>query len=230
MGEVNNWWILHRGKVLVGAGIVALGVLVVVLVAWLMGSRFGGSPVEAEGNQVVAPTAEPSQSMPQPRKVTPTATASTPFEVAEGSCMDSEAVDRTDADAVGYVMASVSHCWDSMTDATTTAGAMRGRSLMSADWAAQQVEPERNALQGQFSAASEHQGYTVPTVSYTGADTNQDVAEDKKARGYTVEWKWKGRDGKTLPGGRQQVTYYLERHGGQWEVVGEQVTITELED
>ncbi len=228
---MSNWWIRNKAKVGIAAAILTLLAVAVGMLVWLLGSGLSRSDTADDDGQTNAgPTRSASASPVEPRRVTPTGTASAPAQPADGTCMDPAAVDRTDPDAVAYTMASVSHCWDSMTDTTTTAGAMRGRALMSEKWAAQQVEPERNALQGQFSAAAAHQGYSVPEVSATGSDTNQDVAADKKARGYTTKWKWKGRDGKTLPGGREQVVYYLEKHGGQWEVVGQQVTLTELED
>lgn len=147
-------------------------------------------------------------------------------EIAAGTCMKPSDVDRSEVDSVAYATVSIEHCWDATKDRTRTAGAIRAKPLMSQDWAAKQVEPERNSLQGQFSQAAEFSGYSVPEVSPVGGDANQDVAADKKARAYTVEWTWQNQDGKKIEGGSERVVIYLEQHGGQWQVVGEQSSTT----
>ncbi|MCP3425820.1 hypothetical protein NBM05_07320 [Rothia sp. AR01] len=152
------------------------------------------------------------------------------MQVADGHCMDVDAAHRDDPDSVGYTAASVMHCWDSTMDATMTDAALRAAPLMSEEWAAQQTQPERNAIQGQFSAAAKHEAYSVPEVSRTGGDVDQNVDYDKVARGFTIEWEWQGRDGETVPGGSAQIMVYMEMHSGKWEVVGHHTTTVQEED
>lgn len=154
----------------------------------------------------------------------PEATVSTaPPQLGEGSFATPDDADRTDVDSTAEVAALMLHFWDTATDRTETAAAVRAKPLMSADWAAHQVEPERNAAGAPWLATAEHQGYSAPTIVPVHGDVNQDVAPDKAIRAYTVEWTWNTRDGATVhETGRRQVTLYLEEHDGQWEVVGHQ--------
>ena len=158
---------------------------------------------------------EAQQSTPEP------AASPTAPQLGEGTFVSPEDADRTDVDSTAEVAALMLHSWDTTTDRTETAAAIRAKPLMSADWAANQVEPERNAASAQWLAAAQHQAYSVPSIVPTPGDVSQDVAEDKAIRAYDVQWTWTARDGATIPdGGRRQITLYLEKHDGQWDVVG----------
>ena len=108
-------------------------------------------------------------------------------------------------------------------EGTRLTGPARARPLMSEDWAAHQVEPERNAAGAPWLTAAQHQAYSVPSVVPAPGDVSQDVDQDKAIRAYTVEWTWDARDGTTIHDtGRRQIILYLEEHDGQWDVVGHQ--------
>lgn len=145
-------------------------------------------------------------------------------QLGEGTFATADNADRTDVDSTAEVTALMLHSWDTASDRTETAAAIRTQSLMSADWAAHQVEPKRNAAGAPWLAAAEHQGYSAPSIVPVHGDVNQDVAPDKAIRAYTVEWAWTARGKTTIhETGRQQVILYLEEHDGQWEVVGHQL-------
>ena len=168
-----------------------------------------------------------------PDAATPSTSAPSPHALADGTCPRSGDADRTDASSTAYYYVSIGHCWDSMQDKNTTAGVLRAKELMSVSWYEQQKEgaDARNVLQAQFGEAAKHQGYSVPEVSRTVGDVDEDVAADKAVRGLTTEWSWATRDGaESMPGGREQEVIYLERQGGQWMVVGSETTMTEEHD
>ena len=163
-----------------------------------------------------------SSSEAQQRTPEPAASPTTP-QLGEGTFVSPEDADRTDVDSTAEVAALMLHSWDTTTDRTETAAAIRAKPLMSADWAANQVVPERNAAGAPWLAAAEHQGYSAPNIVPVQGDVNQNVAPDKAVRAYTVEWTWNTRDGASiLDTGRQQITLYLEKHRGLWAVVGHQ--------
>ncbi|MFI7482421.1 hypothetical protein ACH9EU_08375 [Kocuria sp. M1R5S2] len=160
----------------------------------------------------------------QAQQTSQTATTSpTAPQLGEGIFASPDDADRADADSTAEVAALMLHSWDTTTDRTETAAAIRTKPLMSADWAAHQVEPERNAGGAPWIAAAQHQGYSVPSIIPAPGDVSRDVAPDKAIRAYTVEWTWTTRDGATIHDtGRRQITLYLEEHDGQWSVVGHQ--------
>lgn len=134
-----------------------------------------------------------------------------------------EDADRSDVDSTARVAALMLHSWDMTIDRTETAAAVRARPLMSAEWAADQVEPERNASNGEWLEPAEHGAYSVPRVVPAIGDAAQDVAPDKAIRVLDVTWRWVARDETPLEGGgHRQVTLYLEKVEGQWDVVGHQ--------
>ncbi|WP_258059094.1 hypothetical protein [Arthrobacter sp. B1805] len=115
------------------------------------------------------------------------------------------------------------HSWDTTNDRTQTAAAVRAKPLMSEDWAAQQVEPERNAAQGSWLEPAQHQAYSSPSIVPAPGDVSEDVTEDKAIRAYDVSWRWESRDGEKLTAtGQRIVTIYLEKHDERWYVVGHQ--------
>ena len=72
----------------------------------------------------------------------------TPQVPGEGTFPRVQDVDRSDVDSTARAAALLLHSWDTASDRTETAAAVRTKPLMSDEWAAQQVEPERNASQG----------------------------------------------------------------------------------
>ncbi|MFC4905666.1 hypothetical protein BJF77_18425 [Kocuria sp. CNJ-770] len=151
---------------------------------------------------------------------TPSPTATTP---GEGTFLDPTDVDRTDVEATAEAAALLIHSWDTVTDRTQTAAAIRAKPLMSEEWAANQIEPERNGNQAAWLKPSEHQAYSAPSITPAVGDVSRDVANDKVIRAYDLTWRWISRDGQEIEAtGRRQVVIYLEKHSGQWEVVGHQ--------
>ena len=131
--------------------------------------------------------------------------------------------DRSDVESTAEVAALMLHSWDTTIDTTQTAAAIRAIPLMSNEWATNQVEPERNGAQGEWLKPAEHQAYSAPSIVPAPGDVSEDVADDKAIRAYDVSWRWISRNGTDLPAtGRQIVTIYLEKHDGQWDVVGHQ--------
>lgn len=171
-----------------------------------------------------------SNSEPAPVTSSSAAATSSTRNLADGSCPTSKDADRSDPSATARYYASIGHCWDSTMDENTMAGVLRAKDLMSVSWYEQQKQGSaaRNTLQVQFGRAAKHEGYSVPEATPTGGDVDEDVASDKAVRGITTSWRWKTRDGsEDIAGGRDQQIIYLEKHGGQWIVVGARTTMTE---
>ena len=147
----------------------------------------------------------------------------TPQVPGDGTFPAVEDVDRTDVDSTARAAALLLHSWDTAVDRTETAAAIRAKPLMSDEWAAHQVEPERNSSQGAWLGPAEHGAYSRAQAVPAIGDTTRDVADDKAVRAYKVTWRWASRDGEPAEGtGARHVTIYLERHSGAWEVVGHQ--------
>ncbi|MFC4904894.1 hypothetical protein [Kocuria oceani] len=147
----------------------------------------------------------------------------TPEVPGDGTFPAVEDVDRTDVDSTARAAAILLHSWDTVVDRTETAAAIRTKPLMSDEWAAHQVEPERNSSQGAWLDPASHGAYSRAQAVPAIGDTTRDVADDKAVRAYKVTWRWASRDGEPAEGtGTRHVTIYLERHSGAWEVVGHQ--------
>lgn len=158
-------------------------------------------------------TSAPATSDPATAKPTP----------GGGTFVEASDADRTDADTTAEIAALMLHSWDTTNDRTQTAAAVRAKPLMSEDWAAQQIEPERNAAQGAWLEPAQHQAYSSPSIVPAPGDVSEDIAEDKAIRAYDVRWQWESRDGEKLTAtGQRIVTIYLERHDERWHVVGHQ--------
>lgn len=151
---------------------------------------------------------------------TPSPTELTP---GQGSFPDPDTVDRADVEATAETAALMLHSWDTATDRTQTAAAIRTKPLMSQEWANHQVEPERNGNQAAWLEPAEHQAYSAPSLIPAVGDVSRDVAADKAIRAYDLTWRWISRDGQEIEAtGQRQVVIYLEKHNGQWDVVGHQ--------
>ena len=147
----------------------------------------------------------------------------TPEVPGDGTFPAVEDVDRTDADSTARAAALLLHSWDTVVDRTETAAAIRTKPLMSDEWAAHQVEPERNASQGAWLDPASHGAYSRAQAVSAIGDVTRDVADAKAVRAYKVTWRWASRDGQPAEGtGTRHVTIYLEKHSGAWEVVGHQ--------
>ncbi|GEO97488.1 hypothetical protein KTU01_36110 [Kocuria turfanensis] len=147
----------------------------------------------------------------------------TPEVPGDGTFPRVQDVDRSDVDSTARAAALLLHSWDTAADHTETAAAIRTKPLMSDDWAAQQVEPERNSSQGAWLGPAEHGAYSRAQAVPAIGDVTRDVADDKAVRAYKVTWRWASRDGEPAEGtGTRHATIYLEKHSGAWEVVGHQ--------
>ena len=147
----------------------------------------------------------------------------TPEVPGDGTFPHVRDVDRTDVESTARAAAVLLHSWDTATDRTETAAAIRAKPLMSEEWAAHQIEPERNSSQGAWLDPAEHRAYSRAQAVPAIGDVTRDVAEDKAIRAYKVTWRWASRDGEPADGtGTRHVTIYLEKHSGAWEVVGHQ--------
>ncbi|MGX5358999.1 hypothetical protein [Kocuria sp. KH4] len=154
---------------------------------------------------------------------TPTVQA-TPAVPGDGTFPVPGDADRSDVESTAHTAALMLHSWDTATDRTETAAAIRAKPLMSEEWAANQIEPQRNSSQGAWLKPSEHRAYSEARAVTAIGDAARDVAPDKAIRVYDVTWSWISRDEEPAPGtGRRQVTLYLEKHDGAWEVVGHQL-------
>lgn len=148
----------------------------------------------------------------------------TPAELGDGAFPAVTEADRSSADSTAETAARIMHSWDTTMDRTETAAAIRAVPLMSADWAANQVEPQRNSSQGDWLRPAEHQAYSLARAVPATGDVARDIDGDKAVRAYDVTWSWVARDGTDLTDtGRRQITLYLEKHQGQWQVVGHQL-------
>ncbi|WP_298590557.1 hypothetical protein [uncultured Kocuria sp.] len=166
----------------------------------------------------------PERAQQTSEQTTATATPSpTELTPGQGSFPDPTMVDRADVEATAETAALMLHSWDTATDRTQTAAAIRTKPLMSQDWAANQVEPERNGNQAAWLEPAEHQAYSAPSLIPAVGDVSRDVADDKAIRAYDLTWRWISRDDHQIEAtGQRQVVIYLEKHNGQWDVVGHQ--------
>ena len=118
---------------------------------------------------LVGCSAEPTQETSQSSSAAPSTTSagpatptSTPVpEVpGDGTFPAIADVDRTDVDSTARATAVLLHSWDTALDRTETAAAIRAKPLMSDEWAANQIEPQRNSSQGDWLEPSEHRAYS----------------------------------------------------------------------
>lgn len=154
----------------------------------------------------------------------PSATAhqSTNPAPGEGTFTTADQADRTDADSTAETAALMLHSWDTTTDSTETAAAVRTKPLMSPEWAKNQIEPQRNVSQAEWIEPGKHSAYSAPVLTDAGGDAAaHDYGPNRAERHYEVTWTWTGRDGTTLPAdSTREVVVFLERNGKTWEVVG----------
>ncbi|MEB2528735.1 hypothetical protein [Kocuria rosea] len=174
-------------------------------------------PLTACGPEGAQQTSEqtiaPATATPSPTELT----------FGEGTFPDPDTVERSDVEATAETAALMLHSWDTATDRTQTAAAIRTKPLMSEEWADHQVEPERNGNQAAWLEPAEHQAYSAPSLVPAVGDVSRDVATDKAIRAYDLTWRWISRDGHQIEAtGQRQVVLYLEKHNGQWDVVGHQ--------
>ncbi|WJZ68641.1 hypothetical protein [Kocuria rosea] len=174
-------------------------------------------PLTACGTDGAQQTSEQTTT---PATATPSPTEHTP---GQGTFPDPDTVDRADVEATAETAALMLHSWDTATDRTQTAAAIRTKPLMSEEWANNQIEPERNGNQAAWLEPAEHQAYSAPSLVPAVGDVSRDVAADKAIRAYDLTWRWISRDDHQIEAtGQRQVVIYLEKHNGQWDVVGHQ--------
>jgi hypothetical protein len=177
---------------------------------------------------LVACSGQAAQETSQSSSTAPASEASpssmpTPEVPGDGTFPQVEDVDRTDVESTARAAAILLNSWDTATDRTETAAAIRAKPLMSDEWAAHQIEPERNSSQGSWLDPAKHRAYSRAQAVPAIGDVTRDVADDKAVRAYKVTWRWASRDGEPAEGtGTRHVTIYLETHSGAWEVLGHQ--------
>jgi len=155
-----------------------------------------GCAADAPASEDVAPISAP------PEVYEGSYTSLPAEEVLGGNTFTSpEDADRSDVDSTARVAALMLHSWDTTVDHTETAAAVRAIPLMSEEWAANQVEPERNASNGEWLEPAEHGAYSVPRAVPAIGDAAQDVAPDKAIRVLDVTWRWVARDKTPLTSG-----------------------------
>lgn len=163
----------------------------------------------------------PAPSSPAPAPATTVSSAPSPEVPGNGTFPRIGDADRTDVDSTARTTAVLLHSWDTATDGTETAAAIRAKPLMSAEWASYQVEPQRNSAQGEWLVPAQHRAYSRAHAVPAVGDVSTDVAPDKAVRAYEVSWRWASRDGQPVTEtGARQVTIYLQKRFGAWEVVG----------
>ncbi|GGG69248.1 hypothetical protein GCM10011374_37090 [Kocuria dechangensis] len=178
-------------------------------------------PLAACSWQAAQETSQSSSTAPAPEASPPS--APTPEVPGDGTFPQVQDVDRTDVESTARTAAILLHSWDTAVDRTETAAAIRATPLMSEEWADAQVEPARNSSHGEWLGPAEHRAYSRAQAVPAIGDASADVGEDRAVRAYEVSWRWASRDGEPAPGtGSRQVTIYLEKHSGAWEVVGHQ--------
>src|SRR5699024_2226077 len=91
---------------------------------------------------------------PSPTELTP----------GQGSFPDPTMVDRCPVEATAETCALMLHSWDTATDRTQTAAAIRTKPLMSQEWADHQIEPERNGNQAAWLEPAQHKAYSAPSL------------------------------------------------------------------
>lgn len=162
-----------------------------------------------------------SGATPASTSAAPTTPSASPIP-GEGTFPTPEDVDRTDVDSVAEVTAKIANSFDTTTDTTETAALLRAKPLMTTKYAETLAEPQRNGNQAEWLAPAEHDAYSSPSLQPAASDvTAHDYGPNRAARAYTVTWKWQGRDGEILDSDtRRNVVVYLEKHRGQWQVVG----------
>lgn len=206
-----------QGKVLVSVASV-LAVVALVLGALVFRSVAGREDDAFAGEQ----SAGASSASATSATASPTASSSSSFEtyaLADGNCKTAQGVDYSDADAVATRFMEISYCFDSMVDRTMTAGMLRASDVMTDDFKQKLVEPQRNALQNQWTLATEHKAYTRPTVSDAPGDS--EVSKDPSVVHQTklVRWLWVGRDEASMDGGYSTVDLVLVKGSdGRWLV------------
>lgn len=165
---------------------------------------------------------EPAEPTP-----TPSASASAEHTPGDGTFLTPMDANRNDADSTAETAALMLHSWDTTTDTTETAAAVRAKPLMSEEWAAQQIEPERNVSQAEWLEPAKHEAYSDPILTPGQGDAAaHDYGPDRAERRYQVTWTWQGRDDSTMPSSTSRsVVVFLERHDGKWEVVGHDTTV-----
>ncbi len=197
------------------------------LLVWV-GCAQQDEPAPAPPVSAASSSSVPYSSSAPAETVTPSPSKS--YELAAGSCPSASKADRTDAASTAYYYLYITHCWDSVLDTNKTDAVLRASDLMSAEWLETQHDADgvKNSSQNAFTQAKKIEAYSVPSVNRTVGDVDQDVAADKAVRGFTTSWYWQARDtAAQQAGGEDQIIVYLEKHGGVWEVVGEQVTSSE---
>ncbi|MFW0120238.1 hypothetical protein ACN08Y_10030 [Rothia sp. P5764] len=204
----------NTGAIITITGLSVLSLLFAIFTIWPdKNPQDEKTPASAGGTSTSAAT--PS--------ITSTQLTAISDELAEGSCTDPATINRSDPEAVIKGFTEIAFCWDSTTDANTTAAVLRAQPLLTEDYY-KSIDPNvRNSMNADFLAVSSSQAYTIPKVSFAPDEAGQ-VPEGFTAKEVIVEWTWLGRDGYEYKGGRALVSVAaVEEEPGRWAISGMQI-------
>lgn len=203
-----------REKKYLVAGIAVVSAIIVLIIAGVV-ALIAQGPLSQQEARVEVSSPAPTSSI----AATAEPSVSPELIVADGTCVDPSSVDRSDPDKVAEAVMSISFCYDSVLDATTTDAMRRAEPLMSENMRSLLVDNGRNALSSQFLEAAKGRGYSFVDVVSVGSDAH---GAEHGSGNYQVTkmatWKWKSRDVKgTMDGGYAVWTMTLiQDESGNW--------------
>lgn len=172
---------------------------------------------------------------PDARSTSATATttpvASTPTlsetALADGTCTTAAEVDRTNPEKLIQGFLKIGYCWDSTQDANTTVALLRGKELMTEEYAASLDPNVRNSMNADFMLVSQSQAYSTPVVDFA-PDEGETQWDDNVLKDMMISWSWTGRDGTFYEGGRALVSVSaIKNSDNTWSISGMQVNSVE---
>lgn len=162
---------------------------------------------------------------------TTTPVASTPTlsetTLADGTCTTAAEVDRTNPEKLIQGFLKIGYCWDSTQDANTTVALLRGKELMTEEYAASLDPNVRNSMNADFMLVSQSQAYSTPVVDFS-PDEGENQWDNNVLKDMMISWSWTGRDGTFYEGGRALVSVSaIKNSDNTWSISGMQVNSVE---
>ncbi|MGH1977245.1 hypothetical protein [Rothia sp. L_38] len=213
----------YKGTLMIMGGLSLLSVLGLVVAIFILwpdkdtNEESSTAPVNTSPAATASPSPSATLSIAERREL-----------LAEGSCTDPAAVDRSDPEALIKGFTEIAFCWDSTTDPNTTAAILRAQPLLTEEYYNSLDPNVRNAMSADFLAVSKSKAYTLPVVSFAPEET-EEMPEGFIAKDVIVEWTWLGRDGYEYKGGRSLATVAAVEEEGQWAISGMQINSTTSE-
>jgi hypothetical protein len=192
------------------------GVAVAAIIV-LTGCSGGQTPAAASATAAGPVTGTSTNIEPAPSIPTGTAAAAGVGQTQDGT---QQGADSADVVAGKAAMALVS--WDTATDKTETAAAVRAKPLMTAELAAKTVEPLRNSTQALWNQLAPLGARSEPKNE--GTVVSEDSPEDTPTtvyRNYRMTWRWVKKDGSavSVEDNRARNVYLsLVKVGDLWKV------------